>query len=393
MIYLLLIIYILFLIKKYDTKSHFDKSHYRILLVLFILMSGLSYRLGIDTVRYENTFDTAFNTSFDWNSIFSYEGSWSNEPLWVLLNWLVYNTVGEFWVLKLIVSCFVNITIFWFIRKHSDTPFTCVLLYFILGTFFQLNYQVLREAVAVSFFLIAFDKLISGKVGLIKYFIFLLPAILFHRFALVSFLFPLFVNFRYGKRYYISVLIVFLITPVFSYLMDSFLNIQFLNLVLGESISGYKESIMYGITTRNIFGYITIALFSVIPLVLLLNNSKRDQIQSLSLLYIIVLILRMSSLVILYRINNYLALPFIISFASSISNSCYKKSFALSRISLMNSITPFVICLIIYMGTSIRQMVTSDEFVMYYPYSSIIDKSMDPDRESFYRGNGIDYWF
>lgn len=59
MLYLIILIYTIFLVYKYDYRGSKTgiKKHYNILLLLSIFIGGLSYRLGIDTVRYEESFN------------------------------------------------------------------------------------------------------------------------------------------------------------------------------------------------------------------------------------------------------------------------------------------------------------------------------------------------
>lgn len=43
-----------------------------------------------------------------------------------------------------------------------------------------------------------------------------------------------------------------------------------------------------------------------------------------------------------------------------------------------------LLCILLFFVNSINKIISSEDFVMYYPYSSIITKDTDRDRERFY---------
>ena len=56
MIYLLLLFLLLYLSYRYDYRkniAYFDASYY-LILILFILLAGFRFRIGVDTIRYES---------------------------------------------------------------------------------------------------------------------------------------------------------------------------------------------------------------------------------------------------------------------------------------------------------------------------------------------------
>lgn len=381
MIYIIIILLLLYGISQYDAK---DKSgsdkYYLFIWLVFTLVAGLSYRLGVDVIRYEDSFGY-YSGSLRLSDLLDYEGYSGSEPLWQLLNWIVYHTFGEFWVLKLAISVFVNSVIFWFIKKHSELPFTCVLFYFIF-LFFQLNFQILRESIAIAVWLIALDGLINDK-KIIRYILLVAVASLFHRFAFVAVLFPLIMYFKNDWKFVLLVAVLLVVTPFLSELFSSMFSMDLFAIGLNSRLEGLIDDETYGITSRNIFGYIEMMLFHIVPVILIIGNSRQDKFQALGLGYVVLTILRMSVFVILYRLTNYLFFPFAIALTSSLNNGLKYNDFSMQKLSFMRSKKMTLVILLLYIAVYIKGFVFSDNFVMYYPYSSIITKTVDSAREAF----------
>lgn len=380
--YILIIIILSIGVFKYDTgRNKFSNYYYNFTLLVFVLIAGLSYRLGVDVVRYELMFENNYSSLLQFGSLFSTYGMESSEPLWVILNWFVYHTTGEFWVLKLIIAFWVNAVVFWFFKRNTSAPYFALMVYFLLQ-FFEINFQVLREALAISFFLIALDQFI--RYGLMRYFIWIVPAWFFHRFAVVTILFPLFFNIKFDKRIVYILLICLIIAPFTRTMFSLIASMSFLNIIIGERITNLMDSETYGIHTRNIFGILEVLVLFLVPVLLLLKNQKNSILLSLSITYVLTILLKMSAFTILYRLNNYLVFPFAISLSIALQNSLFKCDFSKQTVYFMRKKSMVLLCILLFFVNSINKIISSEDFVMYYPYSSIITKDTDRDRERFY---------
>lgn len=87
MIYVFVLIYILFCIYYFDYKKRTSIWSYGLLCIIFILISGLSYRLGCDVIRYQNWFESNFDIPFTMTAFLRSEniGGHAQEPLWFML--------------------------------------------------------------------------------------------------------------------------------------------------------------------------------------------------------------------------------------------------------------------------------------------------------------------
>lgn len=384
MVYIFVILYLLFLIYNYDIHNHRKKSfHFWTLMVFFSLMAGLSYRLGVDSIRYEMHFYNSYNVGGVGNLFSGELGVSGEEHLWALFNRICILLFGEFQMMKFILAVFVNGTVFWFLRKHSPALFTSILLYFLL-MFANINYEVLRESMAISFFLIAFDKLDGSKKGLINYFLFLIPALFCHRFAFICLIFPLFLRVNYSRNFIFFLIATLIIIPFLSSFLNSFIEYNLLNEIFNDRLERLATSDTYGFHQMNIFGYIELFVLTLLPLLILLRYYQDGRCMSFALVYIIIILMRAGSLTILFRVNDYLFFPTVIALSGAIKNAVYHCDYSRQPIHLFKNGMIATVCAILFVGGQVKDFVQSDDFVMYYPYASVITKEVNKERETYY---------
>ena len=110
--YLVILVYLILCILFFDIgKRKGGKIHYVVILALFVLVSGLAYRVGTDAIKYEEGFYSeyrSFTSISDITGIFTLE----MQPFWHVLNWFFYKFTGEWVVFKLCMAIFFNGIIF-----------------------------------------------------------------------------------------------------------------------------------------------------------------------------------------------------------------------------------------------------------------------------------------
>ncbi|MCM1152330.1 MAG: EpsG family protein [Muribaculum sp.] len=161
MVYFVILLFILVCVYRFDycKRRKFKSLSYWGLFVFFVLMAGLRYRIGGDSVRYEWLYKdapTLFELAkFRFSSI-------RFEPGFIVF-WSIPRTFSpDFTYFQLFHALVVNSAIFWFIRKYARNPFLFLSMYFVY-LYVGLNYQVLREALAVAVFLFSWPLLKNGK--------------------------------------------------------------------------------------------------------------------------------------------------------------------------------------------------------------------------------------
>lgn len=381
MIYFLILLYTIILIRKYEIPSIKTSKgrdvHRCILLIIVVSLSGFSYRIGIDSIRYENIFDSlpALNEVGDIESLLI--GFVVSDPLWVILNSSCKIFVGEFWFVKLVTAAFVNITIFWFVNKHTQYFFQTIFLYFLLQ-FWNFNFEILRESISVSFFLLALDNIIGEKKNYFRYYLLATPSIFFHSFGFITFFLPLIQLLDIKKHLKILIIITIIVTPFLMYFSDYLTGLGFLG---DEAQRKMEEKYtdtgnQYGSGTINFFGMIIrmVTIISGIYIIKHVQGKVNKYIVPYGLFYILVAIMCFG-FAILYRIDNYLSIPLFICIAPFISE-CFQR--------LKDG---KIIILFVFLLSIMEPVFHQDYYIKYIPYSSIFNKQEYPPREKIFNNS------
>lgn len=181
MTYLFVIILLLVLSSKYDFNDNINpqkkEKAFWFVCAIFILIAGLRYNIGADTVDgYAPEYNSfpKFNSS-SWLSEIS--GYARYQPGWFIFESICRLLSPNFVLLQLAHATFINIVYFYFIKKYSKLWFATILIYAVSG-YMQLNTEVLRESMAVAFTLLAFDSMVEKKY--IRMVVFAILSYLFH---------------------------------------------------------------------------------------------------------------------------------------------------------------------------------------------------------------------
>lgn len=309
-IYFIILAFIAICAYNYDLKGyeHNKNKIQWILIVILIALSGLRNKIGSDTIGYEYNFNLYPDV---FTMIKNKTFLESSQPLWVLYNGLIKTLFGNFVFFQLIHAAIVNLLIFNFIRKTTPFVFS-VYLVFCIVSWWDLNFEILRESMCVALFLNALLMLIDKKW---KYYIVMAAiASLIHSFAIVMFIIVPIIIYVPKKILYtcFPILLLYLLFVInHSDIMSIILTFgDYLSVDKNDRIMAYMDDVE-SFTTQNTNGMIQIVLCGVISPVLLILKSEPDKrnflFNKLLLLYLILYILQ-GQLVILHRFLNYLYL-------------------------------------------------------------------------------------
>lgn len=162
MIYFIILLVLILLTYKYDIlgKERNVILWYRIMLVVFILLAGLRWRVGGDTPNY--LFDYYYLTPDIWHC--TYEDFFFREPLFSLLNILAKSLHLKFYAVQIAQAFIVNYLIFKYIKKSTIYPFASLALYFAWMYVF-INFEEMRAGISVAISLFANDYIVNRKWG------------------------------------------------------------------------------------------------------------------------------------------------------------------------------------------------------------------------------------
>lgn len=264
MIYFVIIFLLLLLSVHYDIneKTKNKDIWYNTMLVVFILVAGLRWRIGLDTTNYLGAFYHEYPTL----KHFSFEEyGIAQSPLYILINSLVKSLGGRFYVVQIIQAAFVNTLIFKYIKKHSPYIFTC-LFFYAISCYTTYNMETMRASMGVVVCFFANDYVLEKKWW--KAYALFIIAFLFHAEVIVMFILPLFFFLRFN-----IIGILFLITSFFvgkilaSWLQDYLFLFEEAG-TIQDKISSVTESDEWGVGSEG--GLIYIVLLMVIPFVLVI---------------------------------------------------------------------------------------------------------------------------
>lgn len=122
--------------------------------ILFVLSAYRDVNVGTDTKNYEFLFGQ-----------FGYGDEWIGyaiEPGWVFLNEFVISYGGQYRDLIIISSLLTLIPIFFVAKKYSHNPMLTISIFYLLYFYF-LSWNVTRQSIALSLFLIGLILLLKNR--------------------------------------------------------------------------------------------------------------------------------------------------------------------------------------------------------------------------------------
>lgn len=382
---------ILFGVLMYDLQKY-SRGKYNLfflILILLIIISGLAYRLGGDGIHYLLEYSTySMQDGFGWEALNKYK---DRQPGWVLLIKICRTITEDYALFKMIHALIVNILIARVIKKYTSYLFSGLLLYFVL-MYFDFNFQILRQSLAIAVFLSAIPYFEKNK--WFKYYLISFVAFSFHTSALICFVFPLIKIIGYNKKalfFYLLLMLLFIIN------VDEVLIVLLNSYTLSEStahIDYYAQQVELGL---GFSFFLNLMLSVIVPFYFIYLFSKKGMLDTIyPKQYIIItygLIYTVGLYVpILYRFNHYFILflyLFYIEIFYHLAKYFYAKfKFSVSRMSVK---AYFVVMILAFTTIKARFYLSPygdtpyPTWVQYYPYSSVLFEAKNDLREDFFR--------
>ncbi|MBD5299151.1 MAG: EpsG family protein [Bacteroides sp.] len=268
------------------------------LCVYVILVLGLRYRVGVDTLNYMNTY--RFIPTLDQFFYNNTAKMIRYEPGFLFVCCLCKTLYGDFWTVQIIMAALTNSCIFYFIYRSCKNPFVGIVFYFILQCLY-FNTEIMRESAAVAIFLLNFKNLQEKK--WLNYYLLACLSLMFHYSAIVIFFFP-FASWLKPNYIFLVLCICFLaITPLVEQL-NQLLNIA--------AVSGRVEQYIDGAEDLNLNWRIGELIRSALPafaVIIAYKLSKQESpFQHMLLLQILFCMGAFAIPIIFSRFTNYTTL-------------------------------------------------------------------------------------
>lgn len=385
MIYLAVLLLLAILSFHYDVNGRRVNrvSCYRIMLMAFILIAGLRWRIGIDTPQYLYTFyhEIPLLDKFSWQDY-----PIGTDPFWVLINSIVKTLGGRFYIVQLIQATIVNTLIFHYIRKHSDSWFTCLFFYAII-CYTTYNMEIMRGGLSVVICLYANDYVLN-KQWIKGYFLYTI-ALMFHAQTLVLFLLPFFFFLRFNKLGLIACVGAFLIGMIVMNIFSDYIFLFEASEELQDKVSGYAGSEKYGdqggnlnFFVINILPMLMYVVVSFLSLKYFFSDSRLLKFEPLILFGVMFILVRVN-LEIAYRYVDYYKIYFVLVFSElfvRIIKEARLLTPALASFRALVLFMPLLLVLLLY-----NYVLSKDYSLRYTPYSSVFDRTVYKERELMYK--------
>ena len=350
---------------------------YWLIFISLILLAGLRYRVGGDTLSYFDDYPTfpAFSefASTDF-SLLPYE-------LFFYVLVAIAKLFGDdFFYFQLLHAFIVNIVVFSFLRRYVKYRFAGVLLYYLL-VYFYFNMEIMRESLAICFFLLSVKYLIAKKY--VPYYLICCVSLFFHLSATFLLILPILYSLLRKNRKYIwgvllTVMLVFITISQYPEILLLFplkLSLKIYNYIsIGPMSTG--GAILYFIHA--------LVLFIIVSL------GKRYTVDSekfLPFLLINILIYCSSSYISgFYRITNYFVLFEIIVLLnvwSSLAPRWRTKQYSYGK--LMLAFAFLLILKLQHATVNTGEYATGTRFYnLYIPYETVFSEKRHRLRENIY---------
>lgn len=271
-VYLIFILLACYYSWKYDGIEGVDqhKSHrYWLLCIMLICISGFSYGLGSDKFVYMEAFeDLPNNIDSLPEYIYLRLLLLGHMPLWTLLNVFVKKYFDSFYVLQFIQSGIINPLYCYIAYKYTHRQFLFLIVYFLSGTFFYFNMDVMREGFAIACCLIAIERYMNGNKS--HFYLLTVLGILFHISAAIVLIFPI-CRFRIKRR----VLFFSFGTSLAIWILSDLLLSHATTIAIGGIGALVKKILLYSSQATTLFGFLRSAItFIIFPFFVMYYNIK-----------------------------------------------------------------------------------------------------------------------
>lgn len=352
-----------------------NAKYYVILYILFVAIVSIRYRVGIDSLNYEDKFLNMGSTSV--NSI---SESMGYELLWSYIYYWVNVQGGSFVIIQLIHAIIFNGLLFFFVRKVSIHPGYTILLFTILS-FFYFETEILRESIAVAIMLCAIYYFCYGGINkrYLLYVALWVLAILFHTSSAFMLFVPLVFYLSNSQRalprvvFPILLLILFYI-PVTSNIITSFMPDSIESKISDYQIRQIGGNLMYLQVIQAVIAFVVYRLYFKNQ-----KNSKYYNLINMGLyMYFIVSFAAIFKYGIFHRLENYFVVLYylgIIELINSQVRGVSKRTIACLSMTVM---------LFLYGFTRSTGIGTLRYYNKYLPYTTILTNEEFSDREYFH---------
>ena len=373
MIYILLFVIFLYFVGKYDIDISRRKTENQCIVIsciILILLAGLRYRVGTDTLIYTDEYLSCKPINLlTYNDLFN---DVRYRPGWILFT-SFFKTIGaNIYVYQLCIATIINISIFYFLKQKVDEIFSAILLYYVICYIF-FNTEVIREAISISIFLFAYLQLEKGKI--LKYIFFCVLAFSFHETAIIMLFVPFVMKLKVSRIFLpltVIIVMLFILAPLIRQISYTYFSMFDL---VANKVDTYFSGLDYNYSF-NVSFIFNIVLNVLLPLYVIYLNRFNTQMNSFYMMAILSILFYSTSsfLPMFYRLRYYFWLFDTLLFID------------LFKYIVKNNKLLYVLCIVVFLLFKSRLYFTLIEgqtpvYVKYHPYTSVFNEDKVIERE------------
>ena len=379
MIYLLTFVLLLIPAIRFDL-MRIDGSKAVWLVVEFVwlvLLAGLRYRVGGDTLSYMAAFEIC--PRLDELSTYDYETAEWN-PLWYAFTAVFRSFGNSFTLLQVVHAAILNAAVFRFFRKYCGTCVFSAILFYFIGYFCYFNMEVLRESLCIAIFLTAYP-LIEKKRYLLYYAV-VVFAVFIHTSALIMAVFPLARLFK-KDNFWLTTLIVAGVVFVFKV-------VDIVTMILYSTFDGATAEKIRGYTLEgesNVAGVLVLML-SFLPYMTIMyvrNINGYTKRSDFGVLMYFVILFQATSFFLAFaaRFSNYLVLFGVVYILETFYTYYWDFHYrSFSRLLMNGAVVAMVVSMgYFYVKSKNSGLAGAHVYHRYIPYHSVFDQESDTRRE------------
>lgn len=328
-----------------------------------IIILGMRYRVGVDTITYMNTFQHL--PTLDRFSGLDFT-RFRYEPGYLFLSSLVRTFTDQFWVMQTVVAIIVNGCIFIFLRRYCRNIFVGIIIFFILQWFY-FSMEIMRESIALSIFLLNYKNIQEKRWG--RYYLYTLLSVAFHYSAAITWFIP-FARILKPNIYYLGFCIgAIVVAPIMESLNEMLSFLSFASRIDAYVEGADKLNIFWKLQTLVQTGFPAFAALVAYKIV-----KKKFPMQEMLLLQILLCMAAFAIPIIFSRFTNYTSMFVTVALANILCDEEFKRNY---KIILVSSI------------------ILSQSFYYYsmyprwVPYISILDPRQINEREQIWKHDFI----
>ncbi len=379
LVYSIVFLLLMFGAFHYDHRKNvfLKKAYYVLVFLVMTAMTALRYRVGGDSLMYENYFRYLPDLG-DFMQFISSNSGLNYQPLFLLFVAACKSVSPDYYFYQLVHAVIVNSVIFWFISKNSAYRYTVLFILYIFLFYFYFTFEIQREILAICCFLLAYKSFQNNR--WLLYYLLAAVAFFFHISAFILFLLPLLKLVTFSRKFVIlAVVIGFPLIFLKSFLFNIF-QIFFITEGMqskGDTYSEMEFSIV------GILSYYFVRVILILPFMLQLSKSAQNR----SWLLAGVLVFSISSQIMVGfdRFLNYLYIPYIIVISEFIHSNMGSLKIALFKKNMLVLIIAsnlfFVLAYKVVMDLNVRNRARYQS--VFFPYESVFEKKKNPEREKF----------